>query len=151
MSNVTEHKLPTEKALDFIQGGKALFTLLNKQSGSRCSYKVKLKKNAGIYFVMAQTEKKMSYIGTIFDKENFVITKNSKLPEDAPQVKWFGWLLNRLLTNSLPATYEVLHSGKCARCGRPLIVPESIKSGFGPECAKWNNPKVNNYQPSLFA
>jgi hypothetical protein len=26
---------------------------------------------------------------------------------------------------------KIYHEGKCARCGRPLTVPESIESGFG--------------------
>jgi hypothetical protein len=29
----------------------------------------------------------------------------------------------------------VWHEGRCGRCGRKLTVPESIESGFGPECA----------------
>jgi hypothetical protein len=30
----------------------------------------------------------------------------------------------------------VWHEGSCARCGKKLTVPESIESGFGPECVK---------------
>src|SRR5882672_9405186 len=29
---------------------------------------------------------------------------------------------------------EIWHSGSCGRCGRTLTVPESVLSGFGPEC-----------------
>jgi hypothetical protein len=32
--------------------------------------------------------------------------------------------------------YHVHHEGRCARCGKPLTVPESIETGFGPECSK---------------
>jgi hypothetical protein len=32
--------------------------------------------------------------------------------------------------------FKTRHEGKCGRCGRTLTVPESIESGFGPECIK---------------
>jgi len=31
----------------------------------------------------------------------------------------------------------VFHEGACGRCGRTLTVPESIASGFGPECIRY--------------
>src|SRR5580658_5026755 len=34
------------------------------------------------------------------------------------------------------AGYHVHHEGKCGRCGRTLTVPESIETGYGPECSK---------------
>lgn len=30
--------------------------------------------------------------------------------------------------------YKVHHEGRCGRCGRLLTVPDSLASGFGPEC-----------------
>jgi len=52
------------------------------------------------------------------------------------KAKVFEWLWRtRLSTASeLPDQVEVWHEGRCARCGRRLTVPESISSGFGPEC-----------------
>jgi hypothetical protein len=32
------------------------------------------------------------------------------------------------------AGFVLHHEGRCGRCGRTLTVPESITSGFGPEC-----------------
>jgi hypothetical protein len=32
--------------------------------------------------------------------------------------------------------YDHLLEGRCARCNRKLTVPESIESGYGPECIK---------------
>jgi hypothetical protein len=34
----------------------------------------------------------------------------------------------------LGATLEFWHEGRCGRCGRRLTVPDSIASGYGPEC-----------------
>jgi hypothetical protein len=39
--------------------------------------------------------------------------------------------------------WQVHHAGRCCRCGRMLTTPESLESGFGPECRK--------YQASGFA
>jgi hypothetical protein len=35
----------------------------------------------------------------------------------------------------LPGSVDVLHSGRCGRCGRTLTTPDSIERGLGPECA----------------
>jgi hypothetical protein len=46
----------------------------------------------------------------------------------------FAWFWDRLRNGNLPEQVEVHHEGRCGRCGRALTVPESIESGFGPEC-----------------
>jgi hypothetical protein len=45
-------------------------------------------------------------------------------------------VLRRYLKNDLPNIVEVHHNGHCARCGRMLTVPESLYTGFGPDCAQ---------------
>jgi hypothetical protein len=37
-------------------------------------------------------------------------------------------------SDALPPDAEVMHEGRCACCGRPLTVPESIERGIGPDC-----------------
>jgi hypothetical protein len=78
----------------------------------------------------------------------------AKLRDDHEAVRGFNWLWS-LVNGRTPngnhrkphedgeteyiARYphvEVWHEGRCARCGRLLTVPESIESGFGPECIK---------------
>jgi hypothetical protein len=34
----------------------------------------------------------------------------------------------------MPDGVVIWHEGRCGRCGRRLTVPESIESGYGPEC-----------------
>jgi DNA-directed RNA polymerase subunit RPC12/RpoP len=36
--------------------------------------------------------------------------------------------------HDLPEQIKVYHEAKCARCGHRLTVPESIETGFGPNC-----------------
>ena len=37
--------------------------------------------------------------------------------------------------NITEAGFDVHHEGKCGKCGRPLTVPESVKTGLGPICS----------------
>lgn len=71
-------------------------------------------------------------------------TKFLKVKEDANSVKAAKWLFYRVyVCESVPAPLfdqaEIWHEGCCGRCGRRLTVPESIASGFGPECVKMVN------------
>ncbi len=59
------------------------------------------------------------------------------------EASWAYRLVYRALVNVFAGTperieeagFELHHEGRCGRCGRPLTVPESIKSGLGPICA----------------
>jgi hypothetical protein len=47
----------------------------------------------------------------------------------------FEWAWRHVVEREvLPPGLEVWHEGRCGRCARKLTVPESIESGFGPEC-----------------
>lgn len=71
----------------------------------------------------------------------------SPLKEDDVKARGFAWFW-RTLTNGrdFPAGFEFWHEGRCARCSRRLTVPESISSGFGPECIKL----AGSLPPTLF-
>jgi hypothetical protein len=122
----------------FIKAGKAIFTLVNEESGNRFTYKVKRCDNKKIWFVSVlngpDNYSNYMYLGTIFDKD-FNSTSKSKISKDSLSYKAFDWL-NKMLNfdKELPENVKVLHEGRCGRCGRRLTVPESIESGFGPEC-----------------
>ena len=122
----------------FIKAGKAIFTLVNEETGNRFTYKVKRLENKEIWFVSVlngpDNYVNYKYLGTIFDKD-FRSTSKSKIGKDSLSYKAFDWL-NKMLNfdKELPENVKVLHEGRCGRCGRRLTVPESIESGFGPEC-----------------
>lgn len=150
-----------EHHLLFLLAGKALFTILNTETGNRFTFKVKitdkkfLQAKTRFYFVSVLTgnnnESDYTYMGmlkiNIFNdhigeektKLEFYLTKKSKILKDANSVKVFSWLLKNI--ENLPEKVKFFHEGKCARCGRTLTVPESIKCGFGPECIKFINFK----------
>lgn len=128
------HKLANENALEFLFGGNALFTVKNNQSGNHMVFKVVKSKKADkeIYFVITNGE----FLGSIFDRNKFVLSPKCKLSIDSPEVKAFAFIFDRLLKKSMPAKVEIWHSGRCCKCGRKLTDVQSIKLGIGPECLR---------------
>ena len=134
--------------LNYILGGNSEFTVLNKNTNNRLTFKVKkLKKEdtkAGredLWFVNVlsgpNNERNYIYIGTIV-KERFIHTKGSKVKEDSVSFRAFKWIYDYLkVYGDLPDFIEIYHVGKCAKCGRKLTTPDSISEGMGPVCAKF--------------
>lgn len=129
-------------ALDYIIGKKAIYTLLNTQSGNRFTYKTYEKKSMpGILLVSLlsgpDNTSNYTYLGFI-NKRNWIFKSSDKstITPDAQSFQVFNYVYNRLRANTLPDFISVYHHGKCSRCGRTLTVPTSIESGIGPECIK---------------
>jgi hypothetical protein len=126
-----------QTALDFVKGGKAVFTLVSLVTGKRKTFRVR-KGGGDIYFVDLLTgpdnREDYAYIG--FFRSNLRIEAGKKGNAFHPAFAAIDWLLIGLASGRMPRTATFWHEGKCARCGRPLTNPESIESGFGPECVK---------------
>jgi hypothetical protein len=153
------HKLTAEDALAFILAGNSTFTILKPSTGGRFTYHVSIPKDktpetSNIWFVSVLTgsdnEHNYSYIGyiKIVNQRHTFIHGGSKAKAnlEAASVVVFNGVFNTMLTHGmLSSKLEVWHEGKCGRCGRKLTVPESIKNGIGPECARIQS----KYQQSL--
>jgi hypothetical protein len=130
-----------DAAKKFMLGGKSYTTLVSLASGARFTYRIELadKKqptDVDCFFVSVLNGPdnwvNYKYIGIIKNNE-YRWTAKSKIAEESPSVKAFKFCFGHLSKNSIVG-FEVWHEGKCGRCGRMLTVPESIASGFGPEC-----------------
>jgi hypothetical protein len=141
--------------MEFIKAGKAIFTVDNGK-GTHYTYKVTRKEDKGkvFYFVNLLTgpdnTSNYTYMGMLVDdhlwnrqaiQKNLPsrvyckMTKASKYNTDSKPVKVFNWAMDVVMKhNELPQGYSILHDGRCARCGRTLTDPESIKTGLGPVC-----------------
>ena len=137
----------------FLTAGHAIFTVANP-TGERYTFKVTRKDpEAGsqytqpIFFAALLTgpdnTRDYTYMG-IFKPVSLrrdcmlKLTAKSKYTQDSKPVKVFCWVTEQInLRKPLPDGYTLHHEGRCARCGRTLTVPESIESGFGPECIKF--------------
>lgn len=136
------NKVPLTKPLEFILAGKAIFTVLNTNTGNHLTYKVTKCKDRNLWWVAVfhgtnnDDSRSYRYIGTLFNDKGFAHTKGSKVSKDAPSFKVFSWLMLHLhpLNQIKRPHIEVYHEGRCGRCGARLTVPESIKRGIGPIC-----------------
>lgn len=131
-----EHKIANWS--QFMLAGKAIFTIRNENTGGRFTFKVNKHREKDLWFVGVLTNPDnvsgYRYLGTIF-AEGFRLTRKSTFTQDAESYKVFNWLYNKHKNNeALPDSVGIYHCNHCARCGRLLTVPESILTGFGPEC-----------------
>jgi hypothetical protein len=125
-----------ELALQFIFGGKSFVTFLNTKSDGRFTFKVVKHKKDDIFFVNVLTGPDIyTFIGTVRN-DVYKHSHKSNISIGSQSVKVFTYVINKLKINNLPSFIEIYHDGRCGKCGRQLTVPESIESGFGPECIK---------------
>lgn len=138
--NKIETKEPLSDAKRFIFAGNARFTFVNSKSGNRFTYQVRKSKTSPTYFVAVLSGpdniENYRYMGVIFEEEMiFKWTKKSRVKPESTSFRAFYWLFNMLKEGKeLPDYVKIYHEGRCGRCGKVLTVPESILSGFGPEC-----------------
>lgn len=141
-----------DTVLEFVTGGNAYFTIRSKKTQTRFTYRVRqsqaaVEKNQDPmpYFVSvlngSNNEDDYLFFGTMFvDVKTLHVleyrhSRKSRITELAPSVRAIRWMLSQLHKGGdLLTQLEVWHEGRCGRCGRKLTVPESIASGFGPEC-----------------
>lgn len=133
---------PLSNARAFILAGKAIFTLVGKEA--RYTFKVQRKEASAEYpetwFVHLLTGPEntsdYTYLGMLDSQAGAVrLTRKSAYKDDSAPVLAIRWALARIWADKpLPAPAQILHAGRCGRCGRLLTVPSSIASGFGPEC-----------------
>jgi hypothetical protein len=63
----------------------------------------------------------------------------------------FEYIDSHIITRDpLPEKFAVLTPNICARCGKTITDPSSIQKGFGPECEKYYQKRIKNFQLKLF-
>ena len=132
---------------DWVLAGKATFTV-KLPDGDHRTYRVVHKKGNEQWpdawfaqlLVGPDNEGSYQYIGKLDPDTGYVkLTGASKFKADSYVVRLLRRVLDRIWHNDHSYRqhgYDVVHAGKCCRCGRLLTVPESIETGIGPECAK---------------
>ncbi len=146
----------------WLLAGNAIFTLVSNRTGARYTYKIQKDKltteRYHRYHVKLLTgsdnEGSFSYLGVLrqqmrkvpdgpfeieMEVHQFFRSKRSEYAEDSTPIVTFRWMWARLsrdqsLSLAIAEGATLLHAGRCGRCGRRLTVPESIESGYGPEC-----------------
>jgi hypothetical protein len=132
MSGIIKH----EMGLKFIFGGKSFVTFLNTNTSNRFTYKVVKHKTDDIYFINVLTSPDTyTFFGT-YRNGQFKHSPKARISAEAQSVKVFQFVIAKLATNTLSNLIEIYHDGRCGKCGKQLTVPESVETGFGPECYK---------------
>ncbi len=123
----------------FVRGGNSRFTLVSKKTGTRFTYKVRASEDGKVHFVKflsgPDNVNAYTFLGTIFADGSFRLTSRNSITAQTPSAVAFTWFFDAIASAQVPAQLEFWHEGRCGRCGRVLTVPESIATGFGPECA----------------
>lgn len=135
VGRVTDSILSPADRLPFMLAGNATVTARNPDRDTHVTYKIRQPREGSPHFVSVLTGgEQYRYVGTIFDRRDFRLSAKSPRP-DAPSVRAFRWLWDRLIAGASIAPAELWHSGRCGRCGRELTDPASIARGIGPVCA----------------
>lgn len=129
-------------AVQFLLAGNARLTVVSQATEVRFTFRVRRPAGDKPWFVQVLTgsdnEGDYTFFGTIFTDWTFRHSPRAAIGPDAPSAKAFAWLWRHLsnpILETVPKGVDLHHEGRCGRCGRALTVPESIESGFGPECA----------------
>lgn len=141
-----------EQIKKFMIAGKSIFTIKNEKTQNRFTYKIeKAKRRQDLYWVyllcMKDNDDKSSYkyIGGFSEKEMFKQSvSRSTIKKHTVGIQGIEWLVNKLWNGESINPITFYHSGFCGRCGKRLTVPESIISGFGPECIRTEITYGNN-------
>lgn len=137
-------ELDKDLCKEFALGGNATITLESENTGNHFTYKIQKSKDDDFLFFVkllrgSDNNEDYSYIGCYYaDSKYFHPCKKwnevdrSSWPPSMRAIKYF---FDRL--DAIPPKLHVYHEGRCAKCGRKLTTPESIKRGFGPECWRY--------------
>jgi len=140
MTATSDHRFSSlADARAFALAGNATITLQSLSSGQHYTYKIQapgtdtsMRIGDDARFVKLLVDgDQWIYLGMI-KEGGFVLTRASKLSEQAPAVKAIKFFF---LIQELHPQLIVRHEGTCGRCGRKLTHPESIDRGIGPDCA----------------
>lgn len=135
-------------AREFVLSGRAVFTMVSVETGTRFTFRVRKSDRDGIWFVDTLTgpdnENDFAFTGNFFQTDDgllrFKLWQKFVRADDAPSVRaleWLAFILSR--DGDMPRGLEFWHSGRCGRCGHALTTPESIARGLGPRCAEYAN------------
>lgn len=132
-----------EHIVNFLLGGKCECIIRNTDTKNSFRFFIGVNsesKSRDMFFIHTYRDNKKVYAGFIrYSKDGITYGQGNKglLSENDIEIKALTYVLKNALR--LPNCVEVMHVGKCSRCGRKLTNPESISIGLGPECMKKTN------------
>lgn len=135
--------MEAQHILKLLFAGKSTITFKSKATSKHYTFKIrkapKAFKDERLFFVSVlngpDNSSDFAYVGMVnSETKYFGTTTRSRYTTESTCFKAFDYTLRHIIIGDYDKTVEVLLSGKCARCGRTLTEPESIKRGIGPFC-----------------
>ena len=112
------------------------FTVRSRRSGKDYTYKLRRRIYNGITYTHCYIEReylRFTYIGTF--NGNFIKKSGENITTEAG--KGLEWVLRRVVRGEkeiLERNAEMMHLGKCVKCGKKLTDAKSIETGMGKWC-----------------
>jgi hypothetical protein len=131
--------MTVENAATFISGKNATFTVRSLATGKHYTFKSKkIEDSKGWCMFVLHGPDQYLYVGLMTeDDHKLIMTRKSRFRETDSVVRALRWCLHQVFVRcAIPADLEVMHEGTCGNCGRRLTHPDSLESGFGPECVR---------------
>ena len=134
-----------------LRAGKAEITIKSKKSGEHITFKITAPSkitplggrvtdhDATIRFVNIMRGSEQFLYAGVLTEHGIEPTGKSKVLPRHKAFQGVAWFIRQVAKGGSLDAVEVAHAGKCMRCGRKLTHPQSIESGFGPECAGRSN------------
>lgn len=143
---MTPSQIPAQSVSRFVQAGNATLTIRSRSTGTRFTYRF-VRPDDGPsprerptwcrVLTGPDNTRDYTYAGTYWSSRGWTPPKKPGFNPETPSARGLRWLLRHLDDPHTLEQAEFWHEGRCGRCGRKLTVPESIASGFGPECQKY--------------
>jgi hypothetical protein len=123
----------------FIFAGNSTFTLRSVKTGRHFTFKISRADGENddrpwFVKVLAGADNTTDYrfVGTIFPTDLGIIRQGRNgMNPTAPSAVAISWFIRNIGNSGV----QFFHEDRCAHCGRKLTAPESIATGFGPDCA----------------
>jgi hypothetical protein len=119
----------------YAEGCHGSITARSLATGNHYTFKFRQSRGGALLASILTDGDQWLYLGVVdFPRRALRLTPKSNFSDASQSYLALRWLIQ--LAEFNPAVVEVLHDGRCGRCGRPLTHPDSIQSGIGPICAQ---------------
>jgi hypothetical protein len=119
----------------YAEGCHGSITARSLATGNHYTFKFRQSRGGVLLASILTDGDQWLYLGVVdFPRRALRLTPKSNFSDASQSYLALRWLIQ--LAEFNPAVVEVMHDGRCGRCGRPLTHPDSIQAGIGPICAQ---------------
>lgn len=145
-----EIHIPPNERLAYLLAGKSVFTVQSHHTQRAFTYRIQSgKADKSQNWSTNNQDRTIFFVSLLTGPDNsadftYLCFISAKNPENlylgskdtyATAFKNFRWIFEAIRTQTHEDSFDFLPSSSCARCGRTLTVAESVRAGYGPECA----------------